>query len=481
MLPPFVPVQSEWTWKNRTPSVSLCPRVLPHGPYHPFISARGCLATLLPHPCLPIPRMRLFDHDPLSLAGHDAPDFLQFDLSFPSSNSSSSLTAHCHSSCSTSTCMRDSTRRDQKFSHPSSLITAEEVRIDIHASHHLSHSDPFKNHPSSSSHSCDIFKPLPPVPKISSFHFSVIWNLYADPPSVLDVPPKILTRKSTLYDSSSIVATDGNHVSGGAGVVDVSDSSRAIHVSTDPYSPWPSPVRRHFMSRSDGSFSRISRYSRPESRSGARAPDPPSRPTSLGTIGCNVPGVRRVRRFTRSLRLFTQRMYALRTLLRKTRRRGPVIPPTPTTSLHRRRSTSVSGTSPFTSFMRSRSLRTSHSSAFTNTLQRWLEERNQVTYEKSSDRFSITISQYERRGSWLADDSRGIQHCDVHSSPPQSPSRSTTDRSITPVHLEPLMGKYVSVSLRAGEEASRRRKRNSGHTVTWTNSEFGSAGSLEYR
>jgi hypothetical protein len=260
----------------------------------------------------------------------------------------------------------------------------------------------------------------------------------------------------------------------------VSESPRAINFSTDPYSPWPSPVRRHFMTLSDGSFSRVSRYSRPESRSGARAPDPPSRRTSLGTIGCNVPGVRRVRRFTRNFRLFAQRMYALRTLLRKAHRQRPVIPPTPTTSSHRRTPTSSSRTSSIASILLSRSMRTSTSSALTNTLQRWLEARNQVTYEKSSDHLSITISQYERRGSWLADDWCGIQHCDVHPPPPQSPRKSTADRSITSTHTEPLAGKYVSVSLRAGEEASRRRKRRSDRTVTWTNSEFGS-GSVEYK
>lgn len=335
-----------------------------------------------------------------------------------------------------------------------------------------------KGHPStSSSYTSNIFKPLPPVPKISSFHFSVIWDLHANSPVVLDVSPPTLTRKSTLYDSS-IGATDGNHARNGARVTEVPESPGVLYFSTDPYSPWPSPIRQHFMSRSDGSFSRISRYSRPESRSGARAPDPPSRRTSLGDAGCNFPGVRRVRRFTRNVRLFTQRMYAVKALLRRAHRRRPAITPTP--PLPRRTSARVSRASSITSFVQSRSLRTSMSSALTNSLQRWLEARNQLAYERSSNHVSITISQYERRGSWLSDDWRGTEHCDTNSFPPQSSRKPTTDRSITSVHSEPLTGKYVSVSLRAGEEASRRRKRSSGRTVTW--SDLGSdSGSLEYR
>ena len=89
----------------------------------------------------PILRMRFSDDDSLSLAGLDAPDFIQFDNSFSSSVSFSSLTAHCHSSCATSTCMRDPTRRSQKRPQPSPVITAE-VRIDIHLKPPISFSPP---------------------------------------------------------------------------------------------------------------------------------------------------------------------------------------------------------------------------------------------------------------------------------------------------------------------------------------------------
>ncbi|KAF9785497.1 hypothetical protein BJ322DRAFT_1108946 [Thelephora terrestris] len=397
--------------------------------------------------------MDVLDDNSLGLAGLDALDFLQFEDSL-STSASSSLTAHCHSSGATPTYMKDF-RGSQKYQQ-SSPATTEDLPS------------------TSSSYSSNIFKPLPPVPKVSSFHFSVIWDLHANSTFVADVSPPIPTQKSS---NSSIDATDGNHVDIGAGVTEVpessSSSSRIIYVSTDPYSPWPSPIRRRFMSRSDGSFSRISRYSRPESRSGARAPDPPSRRTSLYTTGCNIPGVRRIRRFTRNVRLFTQRMYALKAMLRKVHCRRPVIAPTPATSLPRRTSARVSRSS-IASFVQSRSLRTSISSALTNSLQRWLEARNQVTYEKASDHVSITISQYERRGSWLTDDWCGIQHCDAHSSLPRASRKSTADRSIASIHTEPLEGKYVSVSLRAGEEASRRRKRSSDRTLTWSDLEFDS-------
>lgn len=276
-----------------------------------------------------------------------------------------------------------------------------------------------------------------------------------------------------MYDSS-IGATDGNHANSGAGITELPPTPGVVYFSTNPYSPWPSQIRQHLMSRSDDSFSRVSRYSRPESRSGARAPGPPSRRTSLVTIGCNVPGVRRVRRFARNVRLFTRRLYALKVVLRRTHRRRPVIPSPPSTSSPRRTSARVSRPSSITSFVQSRSLRTSLSSALTNSLQRWLEARNKLTREKSSDHASITISQYELRGSWLTDSWCGIQHCDVHSSLPQPSRGPTPDQSIASLSTGPLTGKYMSVSLRAGEEASRRRKRSSERTVTWSDLNFDS-------
>lgn len=233
------------------------------------------------------------------------------------------------------------------------------------------------------------------------------------------------------------------------------------------------------MSRSDDSFSRISRYSRPESRSGARAPDPPSRRTSLAVIGCNIPGVRRVRRFTRNVRLFTQRIHTLKAVLRNVHRREPVIPRTSTTRLPRRTSARVSRASSITSFVQSQSLRTSTSSALSSSLQRWLEAKSKLTHEVSSDHASITISQYELRGSWLADDLCGSERYDARPSPPQSPWKSIADLSVSSTPTEDLVGKYVSVSLRAGEEASRRRRRSSNRTVTWSSSES-EIDSLEY-
>lgn len=226
------------------------------------------------------------------------------------------------------------------------------------------------------------------------------------------------------------------------------------------------------MSLSDGSFSRVSRYSRPESRSGARAPDPSIRRTSLETTRFRFSVVRRVRRLTRNIHIFTRRMHTLKTLLGKIHHRESVIPRSPTPQLARRRAARVSRRSSITTFLQSRSLRTSVSSALSNSLQRWLEARNQLTYEKPSDHVSITISQYERRGSWLTDDWYGIQHCDDRSNSPQSSRKSIADQSATSIHTESFTGKYVSMSLRAGEEASRRRRRSSDRTMTWTNTEL---------
>jgi len=79
---------------------------------------------------IPILRMSFVDDDSLSLAGLDAPDFLQLDDSF--SSATSSLTVHCHSLCTTPTCMRDSGRRSPKGPQSPPLATTEMVRIDIH-------------------------------------------------------------------------------------------------------------------------------------------------------------------------------------------------------------------------------------------------------------------------------------------------------------------------------------------------------------
>jgi len=71
--------------------------------------------------------MSFVDDDSLSLAGLDTPNFLQLDNSF-----SSSLTAHCHSFCTTTTCMRDSGRRNIKGPRPLHIVNAEKVRTDFH-------------------------------------------------------------------------------------------------------------------------------------------------------------------------------------------------------------------------------------------------------------------------------------------------------------------------------------------------------------
>lgn len=74
-------------------------------------------------------RMSFVDEDTLSLAGLDAPDFLNLDDSF----SVSSSTAHCHSSCTTSACMKNTDRRSPKGARPIPVVATEEVCIDVHA------------------------------------------------------------------------------------------------------------------------------------------------------------------------------------------------------------------------------------------------------------------------------------------------------------------------------------------------------------
>lgn len=101
--------------------------LLPH-PFPGFTG--GYLATPRSEPPpfnILVLRMSFVDDDSLSLAGLDAPDFLHLDVS-----SVSSFTAHCHSSCTTSACMKDTGRRSPKGAPPTPAI-ATEVCIDIHA------------------------------------------------------------------------------------------------------------------------------------------------------------------------------------------------------------------------------------------------------------------------------------------------------------------------------------------------------------
>jgi len=78
-------------------------------------------------PDTPIHRMSFVDDNSLSLAGLDAHNSLQLDNSL-----SSSLTAHCHSFCTTTTCMGDSGRRNIREPRPLHIVAAEKVRIDVH-------------------------------------------------------------------------------------------------------------------------------------------------------------------------------------------------------------------------------------------------------------------------------------------------------------------------------------------------------------
>jgi len=73
---------------------------------------------------IPVQTMSFADDGSLSLAGLDAPDFLQLD-------NSSSLTAHCHSFCTTATRTRDSDMKSPQGPQQPPVV-ATEVRIGIY-------------------------------------------------------------------------------------------------------------------------------------------------------------------------------------------------------------------------------------------------------------------------------------------------------------------------------------------------------------
>ena len=97
--------------------------------------------------------MSFVDDDTLSLAGLDTPDYLQLDSSF-----SSSLTAHCHSFCTTTSCMEDSGRRNIKGPRPLYIVAAEKVCIDFHV--RLSTPTSFLHHRIAAATSSNLFHPF---------------------------------------------------------------------------------------------------------------------------------------------------------------------------------------------------------------------------------------------------------------------------------------------------------------------------------
>jgi len=280
------------------------------------------------------------------------------------------------------------------------------------------------------------FEPLPPVPKISTFRLSLIFNtIYhqnSHPTSTALSPTRTTHHDVTLSALSHLAVEEGK--------TSTADSSVTASGFNDPYTPWPNHIRPLIISPPT-SVSRSSQYSRPYSRSGARAPEPPVR------RACGLFGWRRAKR---NIQGFSKRLPLVKTLLSRHRRNLSRTPATPNRNHLRVSSLTFSIVSGSSSFGPRRSLSFAISSV-RDSLGSWIDTRNRASIgymiSPSPGHVSMDIDEYERRGSWLTDPDRGcgLDACVVHH--PQGTERSE-------------VWKYLDVSLAAGSAATRRRRKD---------------------
>ncbi|KAJ7139850.1 hypothetical protein C8R44DRAFT_315451 [Mycena epipterygia] len=152
-----------------------------------------------------------------------------------------------------------------------------------------------------------------------------------------------------------------------------------------PYVPWASPVRRNILRPLTPSshVSGFSGYSRPYSRSGARAPEP----QEPDCLPAHNKFLRLSRSFKNLRRTVKQGVKQVKNALKKTSKaKSPEAVAAPTRC--------PSPIPPLPS-----SVRTSCESSNTNTLAVWLRQC-EMNVERATPRF-MTFEEYEERGSWL--------------------------------------------------------------------------------
>ncbi|KAF7310675.1 hypothetical protein HMN09_00610400 [Mycena chlorophos] len=147
-----------------------------------------------------------------------------------------------------------------------------------------------------------------------------------------------------------------------------------------PYVPWESPVRRRYLRPlASPTPSQVSRYSRPESRSGARAPEPTAPPRRFVRLSKSLKNIKQsLKQGVRHVKNALCRTQKTRPAPRPT---PPVTPPIPSPSV-------------------------SCESSKTNTLADWL--RDCATHIDSATPNYMTLEEYEERGSWRERDSRSV-------------------------------------------------------------------------
>ncbi|KAJ7275316.1 hypothetical protein B0H12DRAFT_1086720 [Mycena haematopus] len=253
---------------------------------------------------------------------------------------------------------------------------------------------------------CTPFQPLPPVIATSPLRLSsflddiILHSLHNEPPAHC-VPPSFESGSPSpqpLFQQLSLEIPSLSH-------------------PNSPYVPWPSPVRRNILRplTPSSQVSHFSGYSRPYSRSGARAPEPqePNSPPhnhtkflrlsrSFKNLGRAVK--RSVRHVKNTLRKTSKSPEAVAEVVDpQTRCPSSFPPPLP---------------SPVASC----------ESSHTNTLAEWLQEC-EAKVERATPHF-MTLEEYEERGSWM-DLTTIHDESEVHS-PPMSDDVSELFSAMSP-------------------------------------------------
>ncbi|KAJ7900055.1 hypothetical protein B0H14DRAFT_3765870, partial [Mycena olivaceomarginata] len=245
------------------------------------------------------------------------------------------------------------------------------------------------------------FQPLPPVLATSPLHLSSFLD---------DITPHSLHNEPTAPSLTSETPSPQRVFH------QLSIEIPSVSHPNSPYVPWPSPVRRNILRPLSPSsqVSRFSDYSRPYSRSGARAPEPQEEPHYI------VPHnkfLRLSRSFKNLRKTVKQSVKHVKNALRKTSKaKSPeasvevAVPPI------RYQSPTPPLPSPVASC----------ESSNTNTLADWLREC-EAKVERATPHF-MTLEEYEERGSWM--DLSTVQD----ESEIQSPS---SEQSLTPAPMSP--------------------------------------------
>ncbi|KAJ7169605.1 hypothetical protein C8R46DRAFT_1089319 [Mycena filopes] len=212
------------------------------------------------------------------------------------------------------------------------------------------------------------FQPLPPVLATSPLRL----------PSFLDLTLQSLDNESVAPSPKSESASPSPPP-----IFPLSIDIPSVSHPNSPYVPWPSPVRRQIL-RPLTPASQVSRFSRPYSRSGARAPEPESPP----------PAQNKFLRLSKSLknlrRTVKQSVKHVKNALRKTSKARspetvleavpiPILCPSPTPP---------SLPSPVPSC----------ESTNTTSLAEWLRDC-EANVERATPNF-MSLEEYEERGSW---------------------------------------------------------------------------------